>query len=131
MTVTCWREIARAPAPREAFVTSGNAGGISNSQTLFEYSVDGDMIFGTYAGGDILQGQMVGRVLSDETIALLFHCVTGDMRLLAGEAVGTVGMNQAGRATLDFEWASFSGDRSRHRASYMEINPSLAHHITQ
>lgn len=115
------RSLVRGRLHGKRFVATENAGGISNSQTIFEYSVAGDAITGTYRGGSILTGNIVGRALSDRTIALLFQCIADDMRILAGESVGTIGIDEAGLTTLEFEWAWLSGDRSRRRSSYVEI----------
>jgi hypothetical protein len=52
---------------------------------------------------------------------LLFHCVTTDGGLMAGQSTGRVGRDETGRATLEFEWSWLTGDRSGGTSSYVEL----------
>ena len=104
------------------FVTTGNPHGVSGAETIFEYHVDGERIRGSYRGGRIAEGQLIGRVTGAGSIALLYHCITTTGDLLAGESTGTVGRDATGRVTLDFEWAWLTGDRSGGQSSYVELD---------
>jgi hypothetical protein len=67
------------------FVTRGNPHGRSGADTVFEYVVaDPDVITGTYRGGEIRAGQIVGKVTGPETIELRFQCITTAGELLSG-----------------------------------------------
>jgi hypothetical protein len=98
-----------------------NAHGVSSADTVFHYRTDGSLITGTYAGGRIRAGQLVGRVTSPKTIELLFQCVTTEGELMAGQSSGRVGEDAAGRATLEFDWSWLTGDRSGGVSRYVEL----------
>jgi hypothetical protein len=91
------------------FVTTGNPHGVSGADTVFHYRMDGRTISGTYRGGRIRDGHLIGRATGAETIELLYHCVTTEGELLAGWSRGRVGTDLTGRTTLAFEWGWLSG----------------------
>jgi len=118
--------VTPAPALRvdihdKRFTAVENRHGVSGADTVFHYRTEGSLITGTYAGGRILAGHLVGRVTSADTIALLFQCVTTDGELMAGQSTGRVGRDDGGRATLEFDWSWLTGDRSGGTSRYVEL----------
>jgi hypothetical protein len=111
----------RVDIHNKRFVAVENPHGVSGPDTIFDYRVNGSVITGSYAGGRIHAGQLVGRVTSSDTIETLFQCITTDGELLAGESTGRVGRDAAGRATLEFDWSWFTGDRSGGTSRYVEL----------
>lgn len=103
------------------FVTTGNPHGVSGADTVFEYHVDGDQIRGTYAGGRVVTGYVVGKVTGADTIATLYQCITTEGELMAGWGRGRVSRNDDGLVELFFEWAWFTGDQSGGTSAYVEI----------
>ena len=103
------------------FVTSGNEHGVSGTDTVFHYRMDGARITGTYEGGRIREGHLVGRAVDADRVEMLYHCITTDDELLAGWSRGLVSADAAGRVRLDFEWAWFTGDRSGGTSHYVEV----------
>jgi hypothetical protein len=103
------------------FAVASNSHGLSGSDTVFHYLVEGDAISSTYQGGRILIGQQVGRVTGPNTIELLFQCLTTESELLAGWSRGTVGVDHAGRTTLAFEWGWLSGATGGGESRYVEL----------
>jgi len=103
------------------FVASANDHGVSGADTVFHYRMEGPIITGTYRGGRVREGHLVGRATSADTIQLLYHCITTDGELLAGWSKGRVTTDAAGGVELDFEWAWLTGDRSGGRSHYVEL----------
>jgi hypothetical protein len=103
------------------FVTTANEHGVSGPDTIFHYWMDGRVITGVYRGGRIRDGHLVGRVIDEERIETLYHCVTTDEELLSGWSRGVVSADETGRVRLAFEWAWFTGDQSGGRSSYVEL----------
>ena len=103
-----------------SFVTTGNPHGVSGADTVFTYRVAGDRITGTYEGGRVAVGQIVGRVTGPDTMDLLYHSLTTDGELLAGWSRGRVTRNAEGLLELAFEWAWLTGDRSGGESRYVE-----------
>lgn len=103
------------------FTVAGNPHGLSDADTVFQYHVEEGAISGTYRGGSIRSGNLVGRVTGPATIELLYHCSTVAGELLAGWSRGTVGVNHAGRTTLTFVWGWLSGATGGGESSYVEL----------
>ncbi len=103
------------------FVTTGNPHGLSGTETVFEYHTeDGRRITGTYGGGRVVDGHLVGRATGPDTIELLYHCATVDGELMAGWSRGRVARNDRGLVELHFDWGWLTGDRSGGTSSYVE-----------
>jgi len=104
------------------FVTVGNPHGRSGAETVFTYAVDGHgAVTGSYAGGEIRAGRLVGRIAGEDRVELLFQCVTSGGDLLAGESRGVVSRGGDGLLRLDFEWSWLSGDEGGGTSSYVEV----------
>ncbi|MCU1719134.1 hypothetical protein [Pseudomonas sp. 5P_3.1_Bac2] len=104
------------------FVLSSNAHGLSTADTVFHYRVDGEAISGTYQGGSIALGQLIGRVTGPDSIELLYHCVTTDGQLLAGWSRGTLGVDETGHSTLSFVWGWLAGASGGGESHYVELS---------
>ncbi|MEZ1315308.1 hypothetical protein QIW53_04760 [Pseudomonas fluorescens] len=103
------------------FTVAGNTHGVSGTGTVFHYQVEGDAIISTYQGGRIRTGHQVGRITGDDTIELLYHCITTEGEILAGWSRGTVAVDEAGRTTLAFVWGWLSGAEGGGESSYVEV----------
>jgi hypothetical protein len=114
-------ELLRRRLHDRRFVTTGNPHGVSGADTLFHYRMDGPVITGTYHGGRIRDGHLVGRAAGADAIETLYHCVTTDGDLLAGWSRGLVGADAAGRTTLAFDWGWLSGAKGGGQSHYVEL----------
>ncbi|REC94934.1 hypothetical protein [Kushneria indalinina] len=103
------------------FAAADNAHGLSSADTVFHYQVVEEVITGTYQGGQIQTGHLIGRVTGPDTIELLYHCLTTEGEMLAGWSRGIVGADQTGRTTLTFEWGWLSGASGGGVSSYIEL----------
>ena len=103
------------------FVTTANPEGHADASTVFHYFVHDTTITGSYTGGKIRSGQVVGRVTGPDTIELLYHCLTQDNELLAGWSRGVVDVDDAGRTILAFEWGWLSGASGGGESHYIEL----------
>ncbi len=104
------------------FVTTGNEHGVSGTETIFHYRMDGAMITARYDGGPIREGHVVGRAVDEDHVELLYHCLTSGDELLAGWSHGVVALDDRGRLTLAFDWAWFTGDQSGEPSRYVELD---------
>jgi len=119
-------EQLRARLHDRRFVTAGNPHGVSGADTVFVYRVDGSVITGTYQGGRIREGHLIGHATGPDTIELLHHCSTTDGELLAGWSRGRVGVDKDGRTTLAFEWGWLSGAEGGGVSRYVEAGAAAA-----
>jgi len=107
------------------FVTTGNMHGLSSSETVFHYAQQEDVITGTYAGGLIAHGFLVGKQTGPDEIELLFHCLTSTKSLEAGQSRGKITEDGNGHLLLIFSWNWLTGDQSGGFSSYIEVEKPL------
>lgn len=102
------------------FITTGNEQGVSGGDTVFHYFSDSRVITGRYAGGRILEGQLIGRATSADTIEMRFQCITTDGELLSGASTGRISRNEEGYLELHFDWAWLTGEGTGGQSSHAE-----------
>lgn len=103
------------------FITVENKKGLSSNETVFYYSQYQNIISGTYKGGEIEEGFIVGKQVDNSRIELLFQCLTKDGNLKAGKSKGIISKNTAGKLELKFEWNWLNGDLSGGTSTYIEL----------
>lgn len=103
------------------FIALANDHGVSGAGTVFHYQVEGLVITGTYRGGAIATGTLVGKVTAGNTIRLLYQCITHEGELLAGWSEGVVQEVAGGLTRLDFTWGWLSGAEGGGESSYIEM----------
>ena len=104
------------------FIATLNDSGLSSNETLFRYSQEEDVITGRYSGGEILEGNVVGKKITDTGIELLFQCLTVDGELKCGESIGQISEDDEGRLRLYFDWKWLNGDGSGGTSVYIEVD---------
>jgi hypothetical protein len=102
------------------FVTTANEHGVSGADTIFHYFSDGLLITGSYKGGRILEGQLIGKATSENTIEMRYQCVTIDGELLSGACTGEVSSNDRALIELHLDWWWLTGRGGGGESSYME-----------
>ena len=103
------------------FVPAENPHGVAAVDTVFHYQIEQDTIVGTYAGGRVARGNLIGRATGPDAIELLYHCVTTDGELLAGWSRGQVSAGSDGRTTLAFQWGWLAGAQGDGESRYVEV----------
>lgn len=105
------------------FVTTNNASGLSSAETIFHYFQEGNIISGSYKGGEVQSGSLVGRQTATNKIELRFQCITRAGILMSGRSTGTISKNEEGLLKLDFDWHWLDGDQSGGTSHYIEFSP--------
>ncbi|WP_298759439.1 hypothetical protein [uncultured Psychroserpens sp.] len=103
------------------FVTIENKSGLSSNKTIFHYFQNENIITGTYKGGAISEGFIVGKQIETSKIELLFQCLTKEGELKVGESKGTISKDQNGKLELRFDWNWLNGDLSGGTSEYIEV----------
>lgn len=103
------------------FKTKENKVGLASDETIFDYSQSDKTIIGKYSGGKIKEGFILGKQVNETKIELLYHCLTVDGELLAGESSGTLVENEEGLMEIKLDWNWLNGDKSGGKSHYIEI----------
>ena len=90
--------------------SNSDNGQVSDS-THFHYHQQGNDLTGTYSGGVIASGHLQGKVEENGDLYFLYHHVTVDGRLMAGECRSVPSFDECGKLVLQESWQWFTGDR--------------------
>lgn len=92
---------------------SNSAGGTVNTDTEMHFTDDGDVILGTYRGGSILQGHVMGRWTGEMRLEMCYHCLTRSDAIQAGRAKASFDRTSDGRLAMALDWQWLTGDRTK------------------
>jgi len=97
-------------------------GGTVTDATKFIFQQSDDNITADYAGGDVRSGHIVGQFVKPDTAKLIYHCLTTNRELKAGEALAHFSVNEAGVMCIDMQWQWLNGDKASGTSHYEEIS---------
>ncbi len=103
------------------FVTVNNKEGLSSNETVFQYYQNGKVITGSYKGGVIVEGLLIGKQIGDNKIQILYQCLTDEGELKAGQSTGLILKNAQDKLELKFEWNWLNGALTGGHSEYIEI----------
>lgn len=92
-----------------------------NSETLFHYRQDGDLLTATYEGGGIRAGQMIGFVRGDSSLEFCYQHVSDAGELRAGKCKSVPKVLEDGRLRLAETWQWSTGDQSTGESVVEEV----------
>lgn len=103
--------------------TDGAAQGNSDTtaDSIFRYSQKGDILTGTYSGGAVRYGQLIGTVDAAGHIDMRYHHVTMDGALMTGICHSRPEILDSGKIRLHERWRWTSGDASEGRSTLEEL----------
>ena len=102
------------------FFTIGNESGLSSEETIFYYFENNNVVTGNYRGGEIIEGQIVGKRLPNNYLELAFQCITNEGEIKSGQSTGIISINKEEKITLSFDWNWLTGDKSGGKSFYIE-----------
>jgi len=83
-------------------VENSGSGEVSGD-TVFEFEQDGDRLYASYAGGDVVDGHLVGT-FDGEQWDIRYAQINSADETATGHSVGTVALLDDGRVRVEDEW---------------------------
>jgi hypothetical protein len=117
LLVSTMKSILKFDLHRKRFRVAANEGGLSTELTTFEYRVEDEFILGSYRGGPILMGQIIGTACSDDALDLRFQCVALGGELKSGWSRAILSRHQDGGLVMSFEWSWLLPDQGKRSCS--------------
>ena len=100
--------------------------GVSNSKTgevgtstIFEYFVEDGILTGKYNGGEIVHGQLLGKVHPDNSLEFLYHHVNQHRELKSGRCISIPEVLSDGSIRLYESW-QWMGEKTDRGESIIE-----------
>lgn len=93
--------------------------GTVNSDTIFEYKQDKELVTAEYYGGSIKYGKIIA-VLNKNKLDMRYQCVTSDNELKTGKAIAQVSISENGKIKLKLNLEWLEGKNEKGISEYIE-----------
>ncbi len=105
-----------------SFRSIGNSeNGEAGHETLFHYHQEGSVVWGEYAGGQVLRGQLIAHRSIDGSLDMRYQHVNRDGKLMTGMCRSSPEILPDGRLRLIEKWQWTSGDRTKGESVLEEV----------
>ncbi len=92
-----------------------------NSDTIFAFKQEGDLVTADYYGGSIQYGKIIAKLRAkDQQMDMLYQCLTVDGELKAGKALGHISLNDEGKIQLKLDWEWLGDKKDQGTSEYIE-----------
>lgn len=92
-------------------VSTENHGDVG-ADTVFRYEQRDTVLMGTYSGGNVDFGSLVGKVRADGTLSFLYHHITKSGVMKSGKCESRPEILPSGKIRLHERWTWLSGSRA-------------------
>ncbi len=94
-----------------ASVQNSETGEVS-AETVFHYHQKDNLVWAEYAGGEIVFGNLIGKIADNETLEIRYQHLNQKGELMTGKCFSTPETLSDGRIRLREKWQWTSGDLS-------------------
>jgi hypothetical protein len=101
-------------------VKNSETGEVSG-ETTFYYHQTGDLVWAEYAGGEIVFGSLIAKVLADSSLEMRYQHLNSKGELMTGKCVSAPEILENGKICLHEKWQWTSGDFSKGESVVEEI----------
>lgn len=101
-------------------VSNSKTGEVS-SETTFHYRQKDNLVWAEYAGGKIIFGTLIAKVLDDDLLEMSYQHLNKSGELMTGKCLSTPEIMENGRIRLHEKWQWTSGDLSAGESIVEEI----------
>ncbi|MEN2414774.1 hypothetical protein [Flavobacterium mesophilum] len=92
-----------------------------NSETIFNYKQENNLITADYFGGTIKYGKIIAELQTDK-LNMLYQCLTTDNQLKAGKATAQITLMENGKMKLTLNWEWLTDGNEKGESEYVEID---------
>ncbi|GGZ15246.1 hypothetical protein GCM10007049_04140 [Echinicola pacifica] len=100
---------------------SNSDNGEVSSDTEFHYAQEGRVLAGTYFGGSIKKGQLIGWVDDGGRIDMRYQHINNDGKIMSGKCKSVPEILPSGKIRLYEKWRWTSGDKSTGESIIEEV----------
>jgi hypothetical protein len=104
---------------RFALIQNSDNGQV-NTETIFNYKQDDNLVTADYFGGTIRYGKIIAELKGDE-LNMLYQCLTTDNQLKAGKALAQIALTENGKMKLSLNWEWLTNANDKGKSEYIEI----------
>ncbi len=93
--------------------------GLVNSDTIFEYKQDDNLVTAKYRGGAIRYGKIIARLENDQ-LHMFYQFMTNQDELKAGRAIAALGINEHNKIEMKLNWQWLTEGHEQGTSEYVE-----------
>nr|WP_321236775.1 hypothetical protein [uncultured Psychroserpens sp.] len=90
-----------------------------NSDTVFDYKQDGNLVTADYFGGTVKYGKIIA-IHKGNHLDMRYQCVTIDNELKTGKAIAKISQRQDGKLQLSLNWEWLDSTKESGTSEYIE-----------
>ncbi|TVZ56759.1 hypothetical protein OD91_2057 [Lutibacter sp. Hel_I_33_5] len=90
-----------------------------NSETVFKYKQEGNLVTADYFGGTIKYGKIIAT-LDNDKLNMLYQCVTNENELKAGKAIAKISLTSNQKIKLSLKWEWLIDEKGKGLSEYLE-----------
>ena len=94
--------------------------GTVNSDTIFKYKQNGNLVTADYFGGSVNYGKIIAIHRNDH-LEMLYQCLTITNKLKAGKAIALISVSENGKIKLNLNWEWLGEEKGTGASEYIEI----------
>jgi hypothetical protein len=92
-----------------------------NTETIFEYKQNGNLVTADYFGGTIKYGKIIADLQGDK-LSMLYQCITTENELKAGKAIAQISVSENEKINLKLNWEWLNNGNDKGTSEYVEID---------
>jgi len=85
------------------------------------FTSDDHLVIGSYSGGTIVTGSVLGKRVSESELELLYHGANTKGEVAAGKAHARFAPDQEGRTHMYLDWQWLTGDQSKGQSEWVRV----------
>lgn len=90
-----------------------------DSETVFKYQQDGNLVTADYHGGTVKYGKIIAHLKNDE-LDMLYQCITTTNELKAGKAIAKISITNKNKIKLTLNWQWLDTNTETGVSEYIE-----------
>ena len=103
-------------------VSNSETGEVS-AETIFYYHQKDKLVWAEYAGGEIVLGSLMAKVLADDSLEMRYQHLNKSGELMTGKCRSTPEILDDGRIRLHEKWQWTCGDGATGESIVEEVKP--------
>lgn len=100
---------------------SNSSTGSLNTETEMRFTADEEIVIGTYSGGTIVAGHILGKRVSESELEMLYQGATVSGQVQAGKAHASFALDADGQVHMHLDWQWLTGDQSNGQSEWLLV----------
>ncbi len=106
---------------RKFSIQSNTENGEVSGETIFSYEQSDDIISASYQGGEIIKGNLIGKIIDDMYFEFVYHHINLKGEIMTGKCHSIPDVLDTGKIILKENWQWTCKDNSKGESVLIEL----------